>query len=340
MARILYYTTYDRGLGADRWIVQGYKDAFLSLGHEFFTTESERYAINKRLKEVQPDIFIAPAGDLARKRRQVLEILGDPCVRGTKTFFFVDTYFNDYLGFIHELESRRLPDFYFGYYAAEIMLGFEKVVGRPYNIIPLAANHKLHFPVKPDPRYGTDISFIGNRLPTKEAVFKKLLFPLLKKYRVRIYGPGWTIKDKALRAISGLGRKSRIFGLADWANRKRITVSPEDERKVYSSSKICLNIHEYYHDGRCKNFSNEREFKIPACGGFQISDSVIGIERFFIPGEEIVIAENAEDWFRKIDFYMRNSEARKQVQESGTRRALRDHTYTHRARMILKLCGI
>lgn len=340
MARVLFYTTYDRGVGADRWIIQGYRDAFSDLGHEFFTTESERYPLEHKLQEVKPDIFIAPVADMACKHRGSLAVLRDLHVTGTRFLFFIDTYFQGDLGFIRRLEGSRLADFYFGYYAPEIMAEFERTVGRKYHQIPLAANNKLHFPVKPDPQYEADISFVGNRLSAKKAIFKKLLFPLFRKYRVRVYGPGWTWKDNVLRLLSGMGRKSRFFGLADWANEKRITVLPEDERKVYSSSKICLNIHEYYPDGASKNFSNEREFKVPACGGFQVTDLIIGIERFFVPGEEIVVAKDPGDWFKKINFYMKNDSERKRIKENGTKRALQDHTYLQRAATILKLCGI
>ncbi len=340
MAKILFYTTYDNGLGADRWIIQGYRDAFSDLGHEFLTTESERQPLEQKLRAARPDVFVAPVGDLAARGNNFLDVLRETRAAGTKNFFFVDTYFRDNLDFIKQLERDRLVHIYFGYYAPEIMPSFEEITGRKYHQIPLAANGKLHFPVPPDPAHEADISFIGNRLPTKEKAFGQLLFPLFRKYRVKVYGPGWTAKDKALRLLSGIGRKSRFFGLADWANGKRITVSPEDERKVYSSSKICINIHEYFPSGQSKNFSNEREFKIPACGGFQITDKIVGIERFFAPGNEIVVAENPADWFPKIDFYMKNGAERRRIRENGARRALRDHTYLQRAKTILELSGV
>ena len=34
--KILHQINFTSGLGADRWIVTGYKDAFEELGHEFF----------------------------------------------------------------------------------------------------------------------------------------------------------------------------------------------------------------------------------------------------------------------------------------------------------------
>jgi len=337
--KILYYTTYDGGVGADRWITTGYKNAFAELGHEFYTTESERCDLNKKIAEILPDIFIFPIQEIAVKEN-VIPAIKDLRVRGAKTFVFVDTSFRDYMDCIRTLESHNLVNFYYGYYAEELMKDFQNETGRQYYQIPLAANSKIHFPVSPDKDYESDIVFIGGRLPDKEIIFKKLLFPLAKKYNLKIYGPNWTLEDKVLRMLSGAGRMSGMFSLADWANEKRITISPEDERKVYSSSKICINIHEYNPDGSSKNFSNEREFKIPACGGFQISDYVTGIEKLFVPGKEIVVPETDSEWFDAIDYYIHNEEKRKEIQENGTKRALGEHTYLHRAKEIMRLAGL
>jgi len=340
MAKILFYTTFDGGLGADRWIINGYRSAFIQLGHQFFTSESEKYPLQHILKSVRPDIFVAPVSDMAKHYSYCLDLISSSHIEGKKNLFFVDTYFKQDLAFIKQLEKYCLTDFYFGYYASELMTDFEEAVGRKYHQIPLAADSSLHYPVEPDRNYIADISFIGNRLPTKEAVFTKLLLPLCKNFLVKIYGPGWTKRDQFLRLVSGVSRKGHFFKVAEWVNKKRLSVLPEEERKVYSSSKICLNIHEYYSDGQSKNFSNEREFKIPACGGFQISDAVIGIEKFFKPDKEIVIAKNYDDWFKKIEYYIRNDHERKRIQKNGTRRALQDHTYLHRAKMIMNLCQL
>ncbi len=337
--KILYYTTYDNGVGADRWIAGGYRDAFTELGHEFSTTDSEKYGLNKKISEFSPDVFIFPIQEIDKRREAIPEIKA-LLARGGKTFVFVDPDFRIHMDCIRQLESENPASFYYGYYAEELMEDFQRETGRQYYQIPLAANGKIHFPTEPDKKYEADITFIGSRLPDKERVFERLLLPLAKKYSLKIYGPNWTLGDKVLRMLSGAGRMSGMFGLADWANEKRITVNPEDERKVYSSSKICINIHEYNPDGSSKNFSNEREFKIPACGGFQISDYVTGIEKFFVPGREIVIPKTDSEWFDAIDYYIHNEEKRKEIRENGTKRALGEHTYLHRAKEIIRLANL
>ena len=81
----------------------------------------------------------------------------------------------------------------------------------------------------------------------------------------------------------------------------------------------------------------EREFKVPACGGFEISDYVPGMDRYFDLGKEIVAVRSPEEWFAKIDHYPRHEGERKQIQEAGTGRVLREHTYAHRVKQLLDM---
>ena len=104
-----------------------------------------------------------------------------------------------------------------------------------------------------------------------------------------------------------------------------------------------MNLHEYYKNGAPKNFPIEREFKIPASGGFQISDYCLGMERYFETTirEEVVVAQNKEDWFNQFAYYLApipsHEERRKTIQKAGTERVLREHTYQHRVKQLLSL---
>ena len=76
---------------------------------------------------------------------------------------------------------------------------------------------------------------------------------------------------------------------------------------------------------------------MPACGGFQLSANVVGLERFFAPDREIVIAGSVDDWFRHVDYYMTHEAERKGIQDAGTARALADHTYHNRVAQVLQI---
>jgi spore maturation protein CgeB len=89
---------------------------------------------------------------------------------------------------------------------------------------------------------------------------------------------------------------------------------------------------------------NERTFKIPACGGFEICDFVPPLRRYFTE-EEMVMADDkrgdwVKDWFRKVDYYLAHDDERKKIQEKSTVRALRDHTYLQRVDYLLQLLSL
>jgi len=124
---------------------------------------------------------------------------------------------------------------------------------------------------------------------------------------------------------------------SDFLNRFRITIPEEEERLLYSSAKICLNAHERETDLSQPHYIlNQRTFKIPACGGFEICDWVPALRKYFVE-DELVMAQDPSDWFKKIEYYLSHEDERKRIQKKGTERALREHTYHNRVQQIIDL---
>lgn len=343
--KILYTIPNPYGLGADRWMWEGYRDAFIEEGHRFFTL-TEFNDFEAKLKEIQPDLFFLDFAFFDLYCHRVKQISRDVLKKvkeqGTKIFCLTGVGASmdkdepkDKLVFFKQYID--LMDICYSNWAPEITVLSEKIFGRAIHFIPHAANTRYYFPDKLNPKFACDIAFVGSFYTAKREQFEKLLFPLLEKYRVGLYGPGWTKKDRILRLGSGLARKLKINQLTKFFNKYRMTISSDDERKLYASAKICINIHEYYKDGTTKGFSNEREFKVPASGGFQISDYIPGLERYFDLGKEIIAVKSPEEWFRAIDFYIKNKKERKEIQQRGTERVLREHTYHNRAKQLIDL---
>src|SRR3989344_5423364 len=340
--KILNQVNYIGGLGADWWIGSGFKDAFEDAGHQFFwyTAADD---LEARMREVKPDILFTSQGELAKGIRRVCL---DARRRGVKIVMRVDAFFGDNPIMRDALAKEDPADIYFGEVEGSRMDIFKKTTGKPYVIIANAAHHRHHFPTEPVSKYACDIVFLGARLPDKREAFTKLLFPLMKKYRVQVYGPNWTLKDNALRSLGFIARKVGAPGLSERLQRLRLTIPVDEENQLYSSAKICINIHERGENMRTLRhlILNERTFKIPACGGFEICDFVPPVRNYFTE-EEMVMADDANgdwiaDWFRKIDYYMHHDEERKKIQSAGTTRALRDHTYRNRVAQLLSLLGV
>jgi spore maturation protein CgeB len=72
-----------------------------------------------------------------------------------------------------------------------------------------------------------------------------------------------------------------------------------------------------------------RVFEAAGAGACMITDAWTGIENFFVPEKEILVASSAEEIVRYLRKYSLTSAA--SIGEAMRNRALRDHTYGLRA---------
>jgi spore maturation protein CgeB len=77
-----------------------------------------------------------------------------------------------------------------------------------------------------------------------------------------------------------------------------------------------------------------RLFEAAACGTPVLTDSWAGIETFFRPGEEILVARNADE---VVDALSRSPEELKRIGRAARERTLADHTADRRARELIDL---
>jgi hypothetical protein len=343
--KVVYHILSLDTIYAGRTIYYGYKNAFEDLGHAFVPyTPNDN--LEKLLDRLQPELFMTGLSrpllkyldlDLLRRHRE----------RGMKVFVNVPFWrsplsklrmneapsLKDNPAFIRLIQEDRFGDVYFNVCSQgdARMEGFEATVGRPYHTVPLAADRTVLFPETSE-RFRADISYIGTYLPEKREFFQKNVFPLQKRYRVRLYGQDWTRWDRIRGLIQ---RGGQYFNIPFLRSLQRPKLQLDDERRIYTSSTISINVHESYQ--RTYGDCNERTFKIPLCGGFEVTDDVPSIRTFFKDGEEIVIARNEKEWFEKIDYYIRNSDQRLPIIEAGRKVVLEHHTYHQRVRQLIEL---
>ncbi len=332
-------------MGADRWIYEGWKDAFTDLGHNIETlTMFDDF--KKKIESYRPNIFMTSISkinfdtdpQIYRQMRDngckvCVEVLWPLIVHGEMIIKYGSAK-KAMECFLHE----DFADVYFGEREPEGMADFQQATGKIFHSIPNAANKKLHYPVAPVEKYAYDIVFLGAKLPLKRWFNENVLLPLRKKYKVGIFGPYWTLKDNLLRGCSRLARNMKLKSAANLFESFRITVPIEEENALYSSAKICLNFHEREKDGTQSHIIlNQRTFKICACGGFQICDEIPPARKHFTEDELVMAKIDVKDWFDKIDYYLKNEKRRKEIQQNGTARALKDHTYHNRVQQLLSL---
>jgi len=213
-----------------------------------------------------------------------------------------------------------------------LMEGFEEDTGKKCFTI-LDAADRIALKGKFNKKFKADISYYGTYLPEKREYINKFVFPLAKKYDLRLYGSGWNFADRALGWIQKGGL---YLNIPYFKSIRREKLEIEDEADIYKSSLVSINIHGEYQI-KYGGSLNQRTFKIPLSGGFQITDFVFSILKYFEEGKEIVIARTLKEWFEKIDYYVKNPDERNKIIEAGRKRVLAEHTYHNRVKQIIDI---
>jgi spore maturation protein CgeB len=172
---------------------------------------------------------------------------------------------------------------------------------------------ETHHPETSDPALACDLVFVGNRLPDREQ----------------------RVEQFFLRAAELAPEMSFVFGGEGWGNKTLPSnvrwighVGTGSHNRVNASARMVLNINrESMAD---VGFSPPtRVFEAAGAAACLITDKWRGIEQFFEPGREILVADSAE----AIVGYLRGKSAAeaRAIGEAMRRRALAEHTYEQRA---------
>jgi spore maturation protein CgeB len=186
------------------------------------------------------------------------------------------------------------------------------------NCIPIynALDPETHHPVAPDPELACDLAFVGNRLPDRERRVEEFFLraaELAPELSFVLGGEGWGGKP--------LPPNVRWIG----------HVATHDHNRVNCSARMVLNLNR---DSMAQvGFSPPtRVFEAAGAGACVITDAWTGVDRFFQPGTEILVAQSAAEivqHLRTLDVAAARATG-SQMRE----RALRDHTYELRARQV------
>jgi spore maturation protein CgeB len=83
-----------------------------------------------------------------------------------------------------------------------------------------------------------------------------------------------------------------------------------------------------------------RNFEIPGCGGFLLTERVPHLERYFALDEEVAVYDGTDDLVDKVRFWLGEPERRQRVADAGYHRVMAEHTYDHRFDAIFKELGL
>jgi len=181
-----------------------------------------------------------------------------------------------------------------------------------YNALDPTTHHR----VPRDERFAADLTFLGNRLPDREARVQEFFF----------------------KAVDAAPSRRFLLGGAGWEDRvgaENLTyvghVSPQDHNALNSSPLTVLNISR---ESMASNgFSPAtRVFEAAGAGACLITDAWEGIDMFLEPDEEVLVAHDGAEVAATLESLEEARAAR--IGDAARRRILRDHTYAHRAEQV------
>lgn len=171
----------------------------------------------------------------------------------------------------------------------------------------------VHHPVSPLAEYRSDLSHLGTYAEDRKAALRELLVEPARRlpgFRFLIGGPQYP---------AVFPWNPNIF--------YRSHVSPAEHPAFYCSSRMTLSVtrRAMAQMGYCPS---SRLFEAAACGVALVSDEWEGLEQFFEPGSEIIVARCAQD---VVDALSMSDLERSAIAARARDRTLSEHTAAHRA---------
>jgi spore maturation protein CgeB len=175
-----------------------------------------------------------------------------------------------------------------------------------------ALDPTTHHPVDANPQFESDLGFLGNRLPDREARVEEFFLgaaSLAPDHRFMLGGSGW--EDKPMPPnVNYIGH-----------------VYTKDHNAFNCTPKCVLNISRESM-ARYGFSPATRVFEAAGAAACLITDWWEGIDFFFEPEEEVLVAQSGAEvaeFVRALDPHRA-----KQIGEAAYRRVLSDHTYERR----------
>ena len=200
-----------------------------------------------------------------------------------------------------------------------IVKHYERLGARICHPIYNGLDPESHHPVAADPTKKCDLVFVGNRLPDREKRVEDFFFAaaeMAPEFNFTLGGEGWGGK--------------RLPANVRWLGH----VGTNDHNAVNCSARMVLNLNR--ESMASVGFSPPtRVFEAAGAGSCVITDYWEGIDTFFEPGCEILVARNA----REIVDLLRTVDAKlaKEMGDAMRKRALLEHTYALRALQVREI---
>ena len=173
-----------------------------------------------------------------------------------------------------------------------------------------------HHPVEPNPRFAADLSFLGNRLPDREARVEQFFLEPATKLPDRSFligGNGWETK--------GMPENVRHLGHVFTTEHNAFNCTPLAVLNIARDSMADIG------------FSPAtRVFEAAGAAACLITDAWEGIELFLEPDREVLVARDGRDVAEHVRSL--TPQRAREIGAAALRRVLAEHTYAHRGAQV------
>jgi spore maturation protein CgeB len=179
-----------------------------------------------------------------------------------------------------------------------------------------ALDPSTHHPVPADERFNADLSFLGNRLPDREARVEQFFLEPAARLPDRSFiigGNGWDTKN--------LPSNVRHIGHVYTRDHNAFNVSPLAVLNIARDSMAATG------------FSPAtRVFEAAGAAACLITDAWVGLELFLKEGEEVLVARDGKDVADHVGAL--TSDQARRIGDAARARIIADHTYARRGAQV------
>ncbi len=202
-----------------------------------------------------------------------------------------------------------------------------------------ACNTSVYKPV--DIGKDIDVSFVGQKKSGRVAVMETLRSAGIN---VQCFGFGWPNGKISYEEMLKIFSRSKIcLNLTD---RKRLwdpsvigrIFLKKSANKIVPDWHLADNFRAYLHFPILH--THARPFELAGCGAFAISGWSEDIGKFYKENEEMVFYRTVGELIEKVRYYMDHEEERQKIARAGYERTMREHTYEKRFEEIFAAVGI
>jgi spore maturation protein CgeB len=324
--------------------------ALARTGHEvtFFERDVDYYAAHRDCKDLPGGAQLLLYADWAsieqHARRLVAEtdaviitsycpdaraaarLVFDGATAALRVFYDLDTPVTlarfEATGTVDYVPAEGLRDFdlVLSYTGGEALCTLRRLLGAR-KAVPLYGHvdPDVHRPVTTDPASRSHLSYLGTYAPDRQGVLERMFIDPAQQMPARRFllgGAGYPLD---------FPWKQNIWFVHH--------VPPPAHSAFYSSSRLTLNVTraDMAQMGFCPS---GRLFEAAACGVPVLSDAWKGLEQFFTPGEQILLADSTDVAISAIDSSTADLE---RIGRAARERVLDEHTSAERARQLIQL---